>query len=198
MSGIHDWRFPCAKKKGKILWFPNSKKRKLTVLCGPDDCSSRMRINISRALAFWRTSSNVAFMDKCLTAFNIWTRHSGSRSSQARNSPTHCKSEDGMNIENQKKSLRRTTFLVPKAFRTWISDCETCEKTSRIWITFIFVSIVVIPRIAITFNRAAERGSRRPSRMNIRQKSFLVVGLWSSKTLPMPFRACSTSSVCSP
>ena len=99
MFGIHDWKFPRTETKWIIANFEN---KKLTVLCGPDDCSSRMRIKISRELAFWRTSSNVAFMDKCLTAFNIWTRQSGSRSSQARNSPTHCKSE-GMNIENREK-----------------------------------------------------------------------------------------------
>lgn len=62
---------------------------------------------------------------------------------------------------------------------------------------FIFISIALSPSPAIAFCSASESGSRSPSRMNIRQKSFFVVGDWSSKTLPMPLSACTTSSVCS-
>lgn len=40
-----------------------------------------------------------------------------------------------------------------------------------------FMSEEESPRAAMTFRSAEERGSRRPSRMNIRQKSFLGVGL---------------------
>lgn len=42
---------------------------------------------------------------------------------------------------------------------------------------FLFISAASSPRLAMTFNSADERGSRSPSRMNMRQKSFFVVGL---------------------
>lgn len=58
-----------------------------TALWRPELCSPRIRVNISMALAFCRTSSNVAFMDRCLIALSMWTRYSGSRSSHARNNP---------------------------------------------------------------------------------------------------------------
>ena len=50
MSGIHDWRFPSS--ENELNSVIRKFLKKLTVLCGPDDCSSRMRIRISSALAF--------------------------------------------------------------------------------------------------------------------------------------------------
>ena len=92
----------------------------------------------------------------------------------------------------------RTTFRVPNALRTWISDCDTWQKTSNIWIIFRFMSAAASPRLAITFRSADDSGSSKPSRMNSRQKSFFVeVGLCSSKTDPIPFNACTMSSLCS-
>ena len=93
---------------------------------------------------------------------------------------------------------RRTTFRVPSALRTWISDCETWQNTSKIWIIFRFMSAAASPRLAITFRSADDSGSSKPSRMNSRQKSFFVeVGLCSSNTEPIPLRACTINSLCS-
>lgn len=58
-----------------------------TVLYGPELCSSRIFTRMSIAFAFCRTSSSVALMDRCLTAFNICTKNSGSSSSHARSRP---------------------------------------------------------------------------------------------------------------
>ena len=60
-----------------------------------------------------------------------------------------------------------------------------------------FISSAVGPRLTMTFSNAEESGSSNPSRMNIRQKSFFVVGLCNSNTEPIPPRACTTRSVCS-
>ena len=62
---------------------------------------------------------------------------------------------------------------------------------------FLFISAAVSPRLVMMLSSAEESGSSRPSRMNMRQKSFFVVGLCSSKTLQMPFRAWMTSWLCS-
>ena len=96
------------------------------------------------------------------------------------------------------RHVRRTTFRVPRALRTWTSDCETWQKTRRIWMIFRFMSAAASPRLAITFRSADESGSSKPSRMKSRQKSFFVeVGLCSSNTLPIPLSACTISSLCS-
>lgn len=66
---------------------PVNNRANFTVLYGPELCSSKIFTRISIAFAFCRTSSSVALMDKCLTAFNMCTKNSGSSSSHARSRP---------------------------------------------------------------------------------------------------------------
>ena len=66
-----------------------------------------------------------------------------------------------------------------------------------IWMIFLFMSDASSPRPTMTLRRADDSGSNKPSRMNMRQKSFFVVGLCRSKTLQMPLSAWTTRSDCS-
>ena len=62
-------------------------KPECTVPWRPVPWSSRSFIKISTAFAFCKTSNSVAFIDKCLIAFNMCTRYSDCRSSQAWRKP---------------------------------------------------------------------------------------------------------------
>lgn len=42
---------------------------------------------------------------------------------------------------------------------------------------FLFISAATSPRLVMMFSSADDNGSSKPSRMNMRQKSFFVVGL---------------------
>lgn len=82
------------------------------------------------------------------------------------------------------------------ALRTCMSLCETWQNTSNMLMICPFCSVTGDPS-SIALVKAAVNGSSSPSRMNMRQKSFFVVGDCKSNTELMPFNAWTTSSVCS-